>query len=217
MLLVVSHEGRGVYDCLSGQRVALDKNEDIWPDHDKDANTFSGVGPLLGVRIKTHGLYGGDGLVKQNHDGDRLTMHEDELWLEPVRGERELVLDLSKSEVRAHGFSPTGKSFVVGTSTDLAIWTDGSTEDSLYVRVDRLLGKEWDPFGLDEGRDANDEYHGYVSGIVALLTQNAGIEEIASHLTEIATKRMGLPLDRSAYIRNIATKLKGLMTSAAQN
>ena len=57
LLLVLSHAGRGVFDCLTGEKVARDR--------DKDPGTFDlrkltvrGFGPLEGRIIRTAGLWG---------------------------------------------------------------------------------------------------------------------------------------------------------------
>ncbi|MFT3886138.1 MAG: hypothetical protein QM724_12140 [Flavobacteriales bacterium] len=189
MLLVVSHQGRGVYDCLSGERVARDRDENIWPDYDKVTNTFSGIGPIQGLRIQTHGLYGGDSLVKNNHHRDLLSKEATQLWIVPAHGPATASLDLAEFELRVYGFSPTGESFVIGTDSDLRIWTDDRREDSLYIKVDRLLWEDWDPIGVNDYAPP-DEYRMYVPGIVELLQRGASVEAIAAHLSEITTMRM---------------------------
>lgn len=213
LVLVVSHQGRGVYNCLSGERVARDRDENIWPDYDKANNTFSGIGPLLGSRIPTHGLYGGDSLVKHNHHRDLLSKVEMQLWLTPAQGARVAILDLSEIELRAYGFSPTGESFVVATNSDLLIWTDDRIADSLYIKVDRLLWEDWDPIGVNEYAPP-DEYRMYVPEVVALLQRSASVETIANHLSDITTNRMELP-DTWQHNLAVASKLKQLTKGQA--
>jgi hypothetical protein len=71
LLLVVSHDGRGVFDCLTGARVARDPSmpepdEDDWQDtHELEAE---GIGPLAGQTVRTSGLAGG-GLPEGTPDG----------------------------------------------------------------------------------------------------------------------------------------------------
>src|SRR3954467_9900507 len=79
LLLVVSHDGRGVFDCLTGLRVARDSSmpepgEAHWQD------TFEletkGIGPLAAQTVRTSGLAGG-GLAVFTADGwtvERLTL-----------------------------------------------------------------------------------------------------------------------------------------------
>jgi len=80
----------------------------------------------------------------------------------------------------------------------------------LYVRVARLLWAEWDPIGVNDYGGPDDEYNMYVPEIVVMLERNMDIEEIAKHLSEIATKRMGL-FDNREHSLSTAEKLKALM------
>lgn len=211
MLLVISHQGKGLYDCISGERIGRDTDENIWPDYDKATNTFRGIGPLLGLRIRTHGLYGGDALPKQNASRDLLFCDDTALWLTPARGARVSVLDLADVELRAYGFSPTGGSFVVGTNSEVLVWMDDRIGESLFMKVDRLLWEDWDPIGVNECAPP-DEYRMYVSDVVALLQGDASVEVIAKHLSDITTKRMELP-DTDNRNMMIAGRLKQLTKS----
>src|SRR5262249_37257854 len=71
LLLVVSWSGRGVFDCVTGERVARDPaapqdgTENWQDDFELEAQ---GIGPLEGQRIRTAGLFGG-GLPRLTHDG----------------------------------------------------------------------------------------------------------------------------------------------------
>ena len=133
LLLVVSSSGRGVIDCASGELIARD-------DADFDFNVATlvcdGIGPLSGQSIRLSGLYGG-GLPNQAEDGWGLERHPlswpiDEVFLTPP-GETMLwtkigvapsltKLPTSVTELRAFGFSPTGRSFVLAYSSDVATY-----------------------------------------------------------------------------------------------
>ena len=66
-LLVVSSQGRGVFDCTSGAR--LDRDCDTDSDYeDEIALEAKGIGPLEGMVIRMSGLHGG-GLPRLTHDG----------------------------------------------------------------------------------------------------------------------------------------------------
>jgi hypothetical protein len=54
-LLVVSHQGRGVFDCVSRQKLARDANDAF----DESELTAEGIGLLAGQKIRTAGLFGG--------------------------------------------------------------------------------------------------------------------------------------------------------------
>src|SRR5437773_441977 len=58
LLLITSHQGRGVFDCTTGQRVARDQDSSYaWEDAAQ--LTAQGFGPLTGKTLATAGLYGG--------------------------------------------------------------------------------------------------------------------------------------------------------------
>jgi hypothetical protein len=59
--------GRGVFDCNSGERVARDKDGD-WDDLDETRLMSIGIGPLSEIRIRLAGLHGG-GLPTTTDDG----------------------------------------------------------------------------------------------------------------------------------------------------
>jgi len=66
-------------------------------------------------------------------------------------------------------------------------------EEELYRRTDEVLHYIWDPIGVSTAPEARDEYYSYLPPVFSLLKARADVEAIADHLTEIATKRMGLP------------------------
>lgn len=133
LLLVTSSQGRGVFDCFTGQRIARDRSDETTED---SANLEArGIGPLEGQVIRLSGLSGG-GLPAGTGDGwaaERLVLEwpEEILVLVPP-GSWIFGLAFNKpanftklfvgSEVRAWGFSPTGRSLVLATSSDLTIY-----------------------------------------------------------------------------------------------
>jgi hypothetical protein len=134
LLLVVSSQGRGVFDCLTGERVARDRSvpEGASPDWQDPFELWAvGIGPLAGQHIRTAGLSGG-GLSVATRDGwsvERLALEWPDETLLLRRGwgfgyrPDEIFKIAVHSEVRAWGFSPTGRSLVYATSSDLAIWS----------------------------------------------------------------------------------------------
>jgi hypothetical protein len=133
LLLVISHDGRSVLDCLSNKQVARDRDNDF--HFDIMSLEAEGIGPLSGERIRTAGLHGG-GLSRQTDDcwvAEELSLEWPESTLilvspgssilgkafgEPTNYFKVYIA----SEVRAWGFSPTGKSLVLATSSDLRFW-----------------------------------------------------------------------------------------------
>src|SRR5882672_12480209 len=130
-LLVVSESGRGIFDALTGQRLARDPQplDPSW--YDEIRLIAKGFGPLASHSIRIAGLMGG-GLPLTTADRwhlQALTLEWPDIsvFLEPP-GTSVLVermssgcvrLDLAGAgEFRACGFSATGQSFVIATSAD---------------------------------------------------------------------------------------------------
>lgn len=71
-----------------------------------------------------------------------------------------------------------------------------------------LLMAEWDPIGCGV---PDDEYDGYIPVIYLLMQQRVSIEELAAHLQEIETDRIGLR-ERPEVNGRVAKMLLDLMT-----
>src|SRR5262245_593216 len=131
LLLVVSSQGRGVIDCRTGQRVARDRSEpdDSWYD-ERRLRAF-GIGPLEGRLIRLAGLHGG-ALLNGGCDGwwvAAITLEWPDANL--LRGgpwgwifdeETPFVKLAVERELRAFGFSDTGDSFIIATSSDVTVF-----------------------------------------------------------------------------------------------
>lgn len=138
LLLVVSSQGRGVLDCLTGTRVARDPDvpeidEEQWQDeYELEAQ---GIGPLEGQAVRTSGLAGGAlALVTRDRwsverlaldwPSESLLLVPPGSWIYETRAGRasDFTKIAEESEVRAWGFSPTGRSLVLATSSDVTIF-----------------------------------------------------------------------------------------------
>jgi len=58
--------------------------------------------------------------------------------------------------------------------------------------VRRVLIDYWDPIGVKDVPQAQDEYDTYVPGVLRLLQQGASADELAQYLSDIASIEMGL-------------------------
>lgn len=135
LLLVVSGaRGRGVVDCVNGDKVARD-DEEYYPDF--GSLEAEGIGPLVGQQIRVAGISGG-GLSHATEDGWLIELHplswpEEEfflcppgqtmLWNPPATEPELFKLRPLLSSLVAYGFSPTGRSLVIATSSDLEIYS----------------------------------------------------------------------------------------------
>lgn len=118
LLLVVSHQGRGVVDPASGELLARDRHETgAW--FDASRRTALGIGPLDGAWIGVCGLAGGR-LPDATADGWQARVSGDCITVS-APGRQPLLVNESE-EMRAFGFSPDGSTFVIATSPGLAIY-----------------------------------------------------------------------------------------------
>lgn len=134
LLLVISSAGRGLFDCISGDRIARDPSGDF--EFDTSNLTAEGIGPIAGQRVRTAGLYGG-GLAVTTADHwslDLLTLswpHQSIFitppghWLYGPAFDKpgDTTRIVTGLEIRAFGFSPTGRTFVIATSSELWIFS----------------------------------------------------------------------------------------------
>jgi hypothetical protein len=133
LLLVVSSEGRGLFDGRRGDRLARDPTppDDGW--YDEVRLTASGIGPLRDQLIRLAGLHGG-GLSACTNDGWEITRIAPDWPLESIvldppgssvlyEGHSEGCIKIAEGfEMRAHGFSETGLSLVVASSDQIELW-----------------------------------------------------------------------------------------------
>ncbi|BFG78654.1 hypothetical protein PTKU46_66870 [Paraburkholderia terrae] len=79
----------------------------------------------------------------------------------------------------------------------------------LDLDVKGILLHEWDPIGISDSPEAEDEYDSYVPHVSNMLRQQKTPEELYAYLRWIEVERICLDGDE-AHTRNIANKLAGL-------
>ena len=86
-----------------------------------------------------------------------------------------------------------------------------ATELSRMVRVS--LWRDWDPIGINDISDADDEYDSYVGSVCSLLLSGADSDTIRQHLSKIETDYIGLssPCPRLSHLDEIVTKLMSMV------
>jgi hypothetical protein len=134
LLLVASVDGRGVFDCATGERVARERGPgQDW--FDTEHLLAEGIGPLSGQRILMSGLFGG-GLGRITTDGwstDTIPIdfYEFGFYLTPPRQQwfdrtREdfgvIRIEPDITEFRAFGFSQTGRTLLLASSGVIYFW-----------------------------------------------------------------------------------------------
>jgi hypothetical protein len=131
-LLVVSSQGRGVINCLTGEKVARDYEEFYENETSLEAR---GIGILSDREIRMAGLFGG-GLPIITEDGWKLECvtlkwPEQMVILIPpssdlygsLTGHADIMTKIFENScIRAYGFSYTGRSFIIATSSDVYVF-----------------------------------------------------------------------------------------------
>lgn len=144
LVLAVSHSGHGLFDAVTGERIARDDDpdpEDALPD-EASGLSCPGLGPVAGSRVRVAGLFGG-GLRTATEDGWCLEVagpvrSDDRVLLSRAGREGEWwIHDADCAELRAAGFSPSGQTLAVATSSDLALWTRRPPKHAMTVHQSR--------------------------------------------------------------------------------
>ncbi len=79
----------------------------------------------------------------------------------------------------------------------------------LDLAVKNVLFLEWDPIGVRDCPEAEDEYDSYVPRVSLMLRERKTTEELYAYLRFLEVDRIGLDGDE-AHTRNIANRLMDL-------
>ncbi len=130
ILLVVSSQGRGLFDCLTGARIDRD-HEDDWAGLDQALLVSPGIGPFATTMFRLAGLHGG-GLPMITRDGWGLECVQlpwptrfvfiTRPWKSDSFHQWVKIATDGACEFRACGFSDTGRSFVIASSCELIVF-----------------------------------------------------------------------------------------------
>jgi hypothetical protein len=78
---------------------------------------------------------------------------------------------------------------------------------NIHDAIRAVLLREWDPIGIRNVPEAQDEYDGYVAGVYRLLVSGATVSALAEHLARIERDAMGLSIQESV-LGEVASRLK---------
>lgn len=142
LILIDHYDGPEIIDALTGQSIDVSDDEISFEESLK--LQAKGFGPLEGKNISMQGVYGG-GLPRITKDGwqfesihvdcycmDLILVHPGSVLFNwegsQYKDSCDRIWDASKElhSVRCHGFSYTGKSFVIATEGDFVIYAKDS-------------------------------------------------------------------------------------------
>lgn len=73
-----------------------------------------------------------------------------------------------------------------------------------------ILFADWDPIGIRDEPEAQDEYDDHVPAFLGLLREGVGTDVVAHHLLRIEIEEMGLP-PNPERARRVAARLRQLL------
>ncbi len=131
-IVVETSDGRGLFDCITGEKVLHDRSE---YENQELRLLCQGFGPLSGTSIRMSGLHGG-GLPLFTHDGwsiemisswpnNEILLVEPGSWLHGGKYGKPAKFQKiwSGYELRGYGFSYSGETLCIGESSDLVIYS----------------------------------------------------------------------------------------------
>ena len=62
----------------------------------------------------------------------------------------------------------------------------------LWKEISTVLLRDWDPIGVNDNPECEDEKESYVGGIYRMIVGDADRNKLAQHLIQIETEQMGL-------------------------
>ena len=87
-----------------------------------------------------------------------------------------------------------------------------SSDDPLFVAVQEVLLREWDPIGIKTNEQCNGEYDSYVRTVCRMLRQGVDEYRLTNQLTRFQSDSMGLTFVDEVLNQRVAKKLIGLLT-----
>ena len=132
LLMVLSGQGRGIFDCMDGIQIARDNTDFYRKQWDAATGIVTGFGPLEGSDIICGGFEYPNILPQDTIDGWEVKRFREAG--NNTLAER-LCISNKHTQVqfhiasfpfgihRAYGFSDTGRSFIAASSSDLIIWS----------------------------------------------------------------------------------------------
>jgi hypothetical protein len=76
-----------------------------------------------------------------------------------------------------------------------------------------ILLRDWDPIGINDVPEAQDEYDSYVGGVYRLLASHCSTQQMVDHLAKIESQTMGLGTGNHEHLMQVANQLLGLDVS----
>jgi hypothetical protein len=76
-----------------------------------------------------------------------------------------------------------------------------------------ILLRDWDPIGINDVPEAQDEYDSYIGGVYQLLASHSSRDQIVAYLATIESETMGLGVPNPERLTRVANQLFALDVS----
>ena len=86
----------------------------------------------------------------------------------------------------------------------------GLQDASAYEAIDRLLWREWDPIGVNDLWEAQNEYQAYLPSFWALLTKGETEDVLVAYLRQVEIERIMFETS-DEHKRAVVRKAKALL------
>lgn len=83
----------------------------------------------------------------------------------------------------------------------------------LFQNIRKILLEEWDPIGIKEIDEAQDEYDFYIPDILKMIGDGQSANDLASYLMFVEKERMGLEPAPFEDLKNISLQILNLKNS----
>ena len=84
---------------------------------------------------------------------------------------------------------------------------------AIQESIRQVLLRDWDPIGVNDVSQAQDEYDAYVGGVYRMLASGCSEDELVEHLWKIEAHTMGLVAADRKSLKPLAVKLMNLDVS----
>ncbi len=85
---------------------------------------------------------------------------------------------------------------------------------AIQESIGQILLHDWDPIGISDVPEAQDEYDSYVGGVYRLLSSHCSADEMIDYLFTIESQTMGLAMPPNReHLRAVANRLVALNIS----
>ncbi|MFK8006104.1 MAG: hypothetical protein AB8H03_07020 [Saprospiraceae bacterium] len=134
--MVLSSKGRGIFDCLKDKKVGRDYLDYYMEHWESELGIVEGFGILENEIIKCGGFEAPD-IIRKKTDDNWIVEIQNEIrpnwvkkklkaevmYLRNIKTNKKIEVEVFHFGIdRGYGFSDTGNSFIIGTSSEIIIW-----------------------------------------------------------------------------------------------